>query len=198
MLNLLVLNDSHVRDRTETTDSYIYTFAEDPAGTWTYDEELGTFTSGGAGGYTRTATNIKLDSVANEGDIEAVVRTTEVINQQFAYNINVTDVFVKQGIAKQMLANGSEETAKLDVYEDGANISNMSGQQTEYVLYKDDYDVNEDVDTARLNGVRNFIASPDIPISMDVSKAFSIQFTLTNEGRIFDMLLITSNRAEVE
>ena len=129
-----------------------------------------------------------------ESDVEAIIRTVEILPyDQILANSSSSYVVLKMGIAKQVSESGDEQYSVINIYEDAANV--LRGDGSQMTLYETPEEVNDSVTEARVNGTRNFF-TPQVTMQSQMTRTVSIELTFTNEGKVFDFVLVTTPRIE--
>lgn len=151
--------------------------------------------------YTISSMNYYNDDIKDTRDVYARLRPVELRMPDKKY-YDSNRVYLRIGIAKQMLLNGhTETTTKLRTFDGSYNLSNQTNAATDvtteqaFKAYELPEDVNDNVTYARVNGIRSYLLTP-IPLAIDISTGASFEVTMTNEGRLFDYSItaIASNR----
>jgi hypothetical protein len=130
-------------------------------------------------------------------DVQAKARPVEIRFPDRKF-YDASKVYLRVGIAKQMLQDGTETDASLRTFDGAWNISNgttvtVAGVETvpEQRLYTYELpeDVNVNVAISRVNGLRSYLLT-QLPLATDTDTGCSFEVGMTNEGRLFDYLII--------
>ena len=191
---LYKLNDLFVKDRGEfDTKATTFYYYEEGKGTYSYDESIARFVSGGTD-YTPVSVDLNVYDFLTETDVNAIIRTVEILPyDQILANSSSNNIVIKMGITKQIGQDGNEKYSVINIYEDAANVVRGTGNQM--TLYETPEEVNDSVTEARVNGTRNFF-TPQMPLQSQMTRTVSIELTFTNEGKIYDFVLVTTPRVE--
>jgi len=195
-LNMYKLNADHEIDMNTFGASTIDTYVPYTSGTiYYYDSDTASFSESGSGDqYSKVTRDVFTFSSGDIHDVVAKIRTVDII-MNLIQRISTFFMYLRMGVAKQVLTDLTEETGKFRVYESNSNICETD--EEEIVCYEDDRDVNAySGDTySRMNGTRNFIVQ-EIPAATRLNKSCSFEVELTNEGKLFDFELMQSERQE--
>jgi len=199
-VGLFTLNGDHEFDQNQITTDTLYEYIPYVSGTvYYYDEDTAQFSTIGSGDqYSQVSSNVNVIDETEENcyDVEAKIRTIEIMQSIFD-RISSFYLFMRFGIARQILVDGTETRGTLRIFESNSNITKNESSANQLTLYEDDRDVNNvSTDTySRMNGTRNFVVA-QLPAGSRETKSVSYQIELTNEGRIFDFAVAQSMRNE--
>jgi len=108
---------------------------------------------------------------------------------------DASKVYLRVGIAQQILQTGTETNAKLRTFDGAWNLSNQTDRVTDVTneqalyTYEVPEDVNGNVAISRVNGLRSYLLT-QLPLATDTDTGCSFEVCLTNEGRLFDYMII--------
>ena len=204
-IDLVIINGDHERDRhqfiaaSSISFSFDYAYILDSAGTYIYDSSTATFELAVApvtGTHSRVAiSSYYVEDFDDEIEVNATLRTIEILNENMAMMGASAYLFAKMQPGVQILQTGDESNSELYMYDMNSNVEPSAA--VTFKNYFDDNDINgENVQIARVNGVRSFIA-PTLVSRSNMSKAISVQLKFKNETRLFDLILAQQPRREV-
>lgn len=206
-LGILKLVTDHQRDFMDVgaATQTMYTTKYMPPGmsaVYSYNETTCQFTTPYVAGtkyyrYSTVGLNYYPDNTDVIRDVFGRVRPVEIRFPDRKF-YDASKVYLRVGIAKQMLQDGTETTATLRTFDGAWNISNgttitVAGVETvpEQALYTYELeeDVNDSVAISRVNGLRSYLLT-QLPLATDTDTGCSFEVCLTNEGRLFDYLIV--------
>lgn len=164
---------------------------------YTYDATEGTFTVDPNGTYyaiTKSDLNSYPTAATDIREVLAKIRPVEIrfADRKF---YDASKVYLRIGIAKQVLLAGTETDATLCIFDGSLNLSNQTNATTDvttalpFKTYELQEDVNGGVATARVNGLCSYLLT-QLPLATDTDTGCSFEVGMTNEGRVFDYMII--------
>jgi hypothetical protein len=165
---------------------YVTGYSRSGVGSYYYDTATATLNLTGTGETYAAESPVKIEEwVATYEDVEAEMDTIDILPQNNILGRHTVDaVYMKTGVANSEITMHKFSDFFTQENEDIETVFN---------LYNDGQEINSAVATTIFGGSRSNIVHADLPLGSGDQKGFSLRLNATNEARIDDLKILTTD-----